>query len=427
MSQPLFGDQVPFGDPSWYRGMNSPYYKQTHVQWREKIRAFTEKEIMPYVQEWDRSKSLPKELLIKAYQAQILPACVGSKWLTEFAGPGPEDYDSFHELIMIDELSRCGSGGVMWGLQGGLAIGLPPIFLFGSRYLQEKVVASCLRGEKRICLCITEPYAGSDVANLKCTATRTSDGRHFIVNGEKKWITNGIMSDYFTVACRTGGPGMGGVSLILVERGTPGLVTKQMECSGVWASGTTYITFDDCKVPAENLIGEENKGFKYIMYNFNHERWMIIVQALRFARVCLEESVKHAHRRKTFGKKLIEHPVIRWKIAEMARQVEATQAQVDFLTYQFTTMSKEEQNLKLGGETALLKAQATKVFEYCSREAQQIFGGIGYTMGGLGEKVERLSREVRAYAVPAGSEEIMLDLGVRQAIKISKHLKEISR
>ena len=119
--------------------------------------------------------------------------------------------------------------------------------------------------------------------------------------------------------------------------------------------------------------------------------------------------------------------MIRWKIAEMARQVEATQAQVDFLTYQFTTMSKEEQNLKLGGETALLKAQATKVFEYCSREAQQIFGGIGYTMGGLGEKVERLSREVRAYAVPAGSEEIMLDLGVRQAIKISKHLKEISR
>merc|ERR1711959_22876 len=146
------------------------------------------------------------------------------------------------------------------------------------------------------------------------------------------------------------------------------------------------------------------------MYNFNHERWMLIVQTLRFARVCLEESFKHAQRRKTFGKLLIEHPVIRWKLAEMSRQLEASYAQLEALTYQMLTMSKEEQNVKLGGETALLKAQATKVFEYCSREAQQIFGGASYVRGGVGEKIERLGREVRAYAVPGGSEEIMLDL-----------------
>ncbi len=122
-----------------------------------------------------------------------------------------------------------------------------------------------MRGEKTICLAITEPYAGSDVAGLRTEAKKTADGKHYILNGEKKWITNGIFSDFFTVAVRTGGPGMGGVSLLLVERNMPGVTTRQMKCTGVWPSGTTYITFEDVKVPVENLVGKENEGFKYIM------------------------------------------------------------------------------------------------------------------------------------------------------------------
>jgi len=211
---------------------------------------------------------------------------------------------------------------------------------------------------------------------------------------------------------------MGGVSLLLMERGMEGIETKQMKCMGVWPSGTTYITFDDVKCPVSNLIGKENKGFKYIMYNFNHERWCIVIQASRFARVCLEESWKYAHKRKTFGKRLIDHPVIRWKLAEMARQVECCHAMLEQVTYQMCTMGKDEQNIKLGGTTALLKAHATKLFEYCAREAAQIFGGASYVRGGQGEKIERLYREVRAFAIPGGSEEIMLDLGIRQSMKI---------
>jgi alkylation response protein AidB-like acyl-CoA dehydrogenase len=422
-SQPLYGKMVPFGDPSWYRGHNSPFYKETHHAWRAKMRAFCDNELMPFCKEWDDEKKLPEELLKKCSDAQILAASCGGVWPTKYAGPGPENFDAFHELIMIDELSRGGSGGVMWGIMGGLAIGLPPVLLFGSDYLKNKVAAGCLNGSQRICLAITEPTHGSDVANLRCSAKKTPCGKYYIVNGEKKWITNGIMSDFFTVAVRTGGPGPAGISMILVEKTMPGVNCRQMDCTGVWASGTTYITFEDVKVPVENLIGKEGNGFKYIMYNFNHERWMLIGQAVRFSRVLLEESVKHALRRKTFGKKLIEHPVIRFKIAEMARQVEATQAMLESLTYQMNTMDKEEQNLKLGGDTAMLKVQATKVYEYCAREAQQILGGISYVKGGLGEKVERLGREVRAYAIPGGSEEIMLDLSVRQALKLSKVLK----
>merc|ERR1712227_227198 len=139
----------------------------------------------------------------------------------------------------------------------------------------------------------------------------------------------------------------------------------------------------------------------------------------RFSLVCLEEALKVANKRKTFGKTLVQHPVIRWKIAEMARLTEATHAWIEWVTYQMNTMGKMEAALKLGGHTALLKVQCTKVFEYCAREAAQVFGGLGYTRGGQGEKVERLNREVRAMAVPGGSEEIMLDLGIRQSRKIA--------
>eukprot|EP00193_Tetraselmis_chui_P005801 CAMPEP_0177768086 /NCGR_PEP_ID=MMETSP0491_2-20121128/9519_1 /TAXON_ID=63592 /ORGANISM="Tetraselmis chuii, Strain PLY429" /LENGTH=673 /DNA_ID=CAMNT_0019284841 /DNA_START=39 /DNA_END=2060 /DNA_ORIENTATION=+ len=412
-----FGDLIPWGDPSWYRGEFTPYYTASHVAWRARVREFVELEIIPNAHEWDENKAMPKEIFRKAAQVGLLACTVGVPWPTEYAGPGPDGFDYFHELILIDELSRCGSGGVVWGLFGGLSIGLPPIVNFASKAMRDRVVPECLSGNKVICLAISEPYAGSDVANLKCTAEKTPDGRHFIVNGEKKWITNGVFADYFTVAVRTGGKGAGGLSLLLIERGMEGITTQQMKCTGVWPSGTAYITFDDVKVPVENLIGAENNGFKFIMYNFNHERWSLICQASRFARVCLEESFKFASKRATFGKKLLEHPVIRWKIAEMARQVEATHAQLELLTLQMNAMSKREAMEQLGGPLALLKVQSTKVFEYCAREAAQIFGGSSYVRGGQGEKVERLYREVRAYAIPGGSEEIMLDLAVRQAMK----------
>jgi len=425
-SSELFGELVPYGDPSWYQGWNSLYYKDSHRRFRAAAREFVEKELMPYCHQWDEAKAVPRDLWEKCYKAGWLPGVIGPPWPTQYAGQyimggvRPEEYDYFHELIIMDEVARTGSGGVLWALFAGLSIGLPPILLFGSKYLQEKVCRDCLTGKKVICLCITEPSAGSDVANLKTEARKTPDGKHYIVNGEKKWITNGVFADYFTVAVRTGGAGMGGISLLLLERTMPGITTRQMLCSGVWPSGTTYITFEDVKVPVENLIGKENEGFKYIMYNFNHERFSTIVQANRLARVCIEEAFKYAHKRKTFNKRLIDHPVIRLKLAHMTRQVESTHAWLEHVTYQLNTMTHAQASKILGGPLALLKAQATTTLEYCAREAAQIFGGLAYTRGGQGEKVERIYREVRAYAIPAGSEEIMLDLGIRQAMKNAK-------
>jgi len=189
---------------------------------------------------------------------------------------------------------------------------------------------------------------------------------------------------FFTTAVRTGGPGAGGISLLLIEKEMPGVTCRQMKCMGVFSSGTTYVTFEDVKVPVKNLIGKENQGFKLIMYNFNHERWSTVIGAVRFSRVCYEEAFKYALKRETFGKKLIEHQVIRWKFAEMARQIESTSNWLENITYQMCTIPRDIANDLLGGSISLLKAQASKTFEYCAREAAQIFGGASYVRGGVG-------------------------------------------
>merc|ERR1712230_7558 len=423
-----YGDMIPYADPSWYQTYHTPYFNETHAALRAEVREWMEEEVMPYVTEWDEAKKVPdsiyKQMGERGYLAGLpgmhpYPSqMAGGKTIK--SGP-PEKWDLFHELLITDELSRSGSGGLVWNVIGGFGIGCPPLVKHGKKELVQRVLPEILNGDKRICLAITEPDAGSDVANLTCEAKLSEDGKHFIVNGEKKWITNGIWCDYFTTAVRTGGSGMNGVSLLLIERGE-GVSTRRMDCQGVWSSGTTYITFEDVKVPVENLLGKMDRGFQVIMTNFNHERVGIIIQCLRFSRVCFEESVKYASKRKTFGQKLINPPVIRLKLAHMARQIEASYAWLENIVYQCQKMGETEAMLRLGGAIAGLKAQATTTFEFCTKEAAQIFGGLAYSRGGQGGKVERLYRDTLAYKIPGGSEEIMLDLSIRQSMKVHKAL-----
>ncbi|KAI2919722.1 hypothetical protein CBS147320_8476 [Aspergillus niger] len=423
-TQDPFGELIPFADPAWYQGYHSPYFNQTHSALREEIRQWVDSEIEPYVTEWDEAKKVPDHIYKQMGERGYLAGLLGMKKYPVDYTPhrvqsvAPENWDLFHEMLLTDELSRVGSGGLVWNLIGGFGIGCPPLVKFGKKPLVDRILPGILAGDKRICLAITEPDAGSDVANLTCEAKLSPDGINYIVNGEKKWITNGVWSDYFTTAVRTGDAGMNGVSVLLIERDMGGVSTRRMDCQGVWSSGTTYITFEDVKVPVENLIGKENQGFKVIMTNFNHERIGIVIQCVRFARVCYEESMKYAHKRRTFGKRLIDHPVIRMKLAHMARQIEATYNWLENIIYQCQSMDETEAMLKLGGAIAGLKAQSTTTFEFCAREASQIFGGLSYSRGGQGGKIERLYRDVRAYAIPGGSEEIMLDLSMRQSLRV---------
>ncbi|TGJ75603.1 hypothetical protein E0Z10_g10971, partial [Xylaria hypoxylon] len=364
-----FGSQIPFADPSWYQNYHSAYYNESHAALRTEVREWVDSAIEPFVTEWDEKKDVPREIFLEAGRRGYLAGLLGVHYPVEYTkntvkSVSPEKWDLFHEMIITDELSRVGSGGFVWHMIGGFGIGGPPLVKFGKKALKDRILPGILTGEKRICLAITEPDAGSDVANLTCEAKLSEDGKHYIVNGEKKWITNGIWCDYFTTAVRTGGDGMTGVSLLLIERDMGGVSTRRMDCQGVWSSGTTYITFEDVKVPVENLLGKENQGFKVIMTNFNHERVGIIIQSLRFSRVCYEESVKYASKRRTFGKKLIEHPVIRMKLAHMARQIEASYNWLENLVYQCEKMGETEAMLRLGGAIAGLKAQSTLTFEF---------------------------------------------------------------
>jgi acyl-CoA dehydrogenase len=250
---------------------------------------------------------------------------------------------------------------------------------------------------------VTEPGAGSDVANLRTTARR--EGDHFIVDGEKAFITSGMRADYLTVAVRTGGPGRGGISLLLVEGATPGLSRTPLRKMGWWASDTAILQFENCRVPARHLIGTEGAAFGGIAMTFNDERLGLAASAIAFAEVAYEEALAHAKLRHTFGKPLIQHQVIRHKLVDMRQRIAASQAFLELVAWQM------DQNLNPVADISLLKNQATQTLAFCASEAVQIFGGAGFMRG---VKVERIYREVKVYAIGGGAEEIMKELASRQ-------------
>lgn len=373
----------------------SPFLTPDHEAFRDMMRRFVSKEIEPFAAQWDEAGEFPRDLYVKAGKLGIL----GMGFPEEFGGT---PCDRFMGMIAAQELARAGAGGISASLKSH-TIGAPPIVYGGSDELKARVLPEILRGEKISALAITEPGGGSDVANLKTTAKR--DGDHYVVKGEKTFITSGMRADYTTVAVRTGGENAGGVSLLLIERDTPGFSRTPLKKMGWWASDTATLHFDNCRVPVGNLIGQENAGFKIIMRNFNSERLGMAAGCAAFARVCLDEAIAYARERQTFGKRLTEHQVIRHKIVDMAQRVAATQAMLEMLIWRL------EQGENPVAEVCMCKNQATQTMAFCASEAVQIFGGAGYMRG---PKVERIYREVKVNAIGGGTEEIMKDLASRQ-------------
>jgi acyl-CoA dehydrogenase len=265
------------------------------------------------------------------------------------------------------------------------------------------VLPGVLAGEKISALAITEPNAGSDVANLRTVAKR--DGDHYLVSGEKTFITSGMRADWYTVAVRTGGAGIGGISLLVIERDTPGFSRTPLKKMGWWASDTATLYFDQCRVPAANLIGRENEGFRAIMLNFNDERLSMAASSLGFARVALDEATAYAKERQTFGVPLTRHQVIRHKLVDMAQRIVVGEAMLERIAW---SLDQGESPI---AELCMLKNHATQTLAFCASEAVQIFGGAGFMRG---SKVERIYREVKVNAIGGGTEEIMKDLASRQ-------------
>lgn len=374
----------------------NPHMNEEHLAWREQLRRFIDSEIMPFAEEWDEAGHIPIELWPKAANVGLL----GLGYPEAYGGtPG----DIWYSQIANEELARIGVGGINASLMVH-GIGLPPVLNWGSDAMKEDIAPAVLRGESWISLGITEPGGGSDVANLSTVAVREDD--YYIVNGSKTYITGGMRADYVSTAVRTGGAGAGGVSMLLIPTDAEGFSRTALDRKqGWWASDTATMYFDNVRVPVSNLIGEENQGFKVIMTNFNSERMGMAIQMEAFGRVCLEEAVAWAVERKTFGKRLADHQVIRHKIATMKQKLNATQAYIRVCNESI------EAGVPNPGDIALLKVQASEVMEYCAREALQILGGIGFMRG---SRAERIYREVRVNAIGGGSEEIMRDLAARQ-------------
>eukprot|EP00398_MALV-I-01_sp_L67-1_P000259 gene259-325_t len=253
-----------------------------------------------------------------------------AKWMGDIKLPGgvkPEEFDYFHEQIAHEEYGRLGAPSYQDGLGAGFVIGLIPVIYFAPPALQDQVVPPCLSGDKRICLAVSEAWVGSDVASMRTHGKLSDCGQFWIVNGMKKWITNGAFCDYFVTAVRTGGKGMKGISLMLIER-SEGLTTKPMKTSYGSCAGTAYVFYDDVKVPVQNVMGELNDGFKCIMWNFNHERWFIICSLISAMRLCYEDCILWLNQRIAFGKPLLDQPVLRQHLAKIQAGLEVIAADI---------------------------------------------------------------------------------------------------
>ncbi|KAF8962786.1 peroxisomal acyl-CoA-dehydrogenase [Flammula alnicola] len=407
--------KVPYGEPTWLaEGYHSPYYTEGHRKFQKAVRRFFDEVVYPDALDREADGKRPSQSVIDKMTEVNMHAMR--------MGPGkhlkgrvlmnglvtPEEFDYFHELIITQEFARSSLRGYGDGLLGGKVIGLPPVLNFGSEAIKAKVLPEVLEGRKFICLAISEAHAGSDVMGLQTTATKSEDEKEWIINGTKKWITNGTFADYFTVGCKT----EDGFTVILVERG-PGVETKAIKTSYSSTAGTAYITFDNVRVPVENTLGEEGGGIFVMLSNFNHERWVMCCASARSQRGISEWTTQ----RKVFGKPLHAQAVIRAKIAGMISRAESVQSWLENITYQMCNMSYKQQASKLAGQIALLKSYSTACGQDTARDAVQVFGGRGITQTGMGRYIEHYHRTIPFDALLGGAEDVLADLGVRQALR----------
>lgn len=377
--------------------MRNPYDTEERRAFRDTIRKFMQAEIEPYVDEWDEAGGYPHEINEKICALGVFGFAID----TAYGGLGMDD--QFMRKDVAVEMGYTGAGGVMASV-GSRSIMLKPLTELATDDIRRRALPELLSGRAGGSLGITEPGGGSDVANLKTTARR--EGDHWVLNGQKTFITGGMQASYFVIGARTGGDGLGGISLFFVDADTEGFTrTPISRKMGWWASDTATLYFDNCRIPADHLMGPQDRGFFAIMDNFNYERYMMAGQMLGMSQRCFDECVAYARDRQTFGQPLIQHQVIRHKLADMSSRLDA----MDALLNQIAQLMNEGE--KPVAEIAKLKVFCSTQLEWIASQAMQIFGGAGYLRG---HAVERIYREVKVMAIGGGSEEIMRDLAARQ-------------
>lgn len=376
-------------------------------QLRKAVRAFTEREILPHVDEWEQAGELPRDLSRKAAAAGLL----GVGFPEDVGGEGGDAVDV---AIICEELHEAGTPGGVFASLFTVGIAVPHMIASGDARLIEKFVKPTLRGELIGSLAITEPGGGSDVGHLRTTAVR--DGDHYVVNGSKTYITSAVRGDYVVAAVRTGGPGAAGISMLVIEKGTPGFeVSRKLAKMGWRSSDTAELSFSDVRVPAENLVGAENSGFLQIAQAFVSERIGLAVQAYSSAQRCLDLTVQWCRDRETFGKPLISRQSVQNTLADMARRIDVARVYSRAVVERQLAGAAEPatsglRDSNLIAEVCFAKNTAVEAGEWVANQAVQLFGGMGY----MAEcEIERQYRDMRILGIGGGTTEIMTSLAAK--------------
>ncbi|MGY2004534.1 acyl-CoA dehydrogenase family protein [Blastococcus sp. SYSU DS1024] len=360
---------------------------------RASARRFAEAEVVPHIADWERAGALPRELHRKAARAGLL----GVGFPEAAGGQGGTPIDTW---VIAEELIQAGGSSGLVAALFTHGIGLPHLIEAGNPALVDRVARPVLAGEKIVSLAVTEPGGGSDVAGLTTRAVR--DGDDYVVSGAKLYITSATRADFFTVAVRTGGAGAGGVSLLLLERGMPGLtVGAPLEKMGWLCSDTAEVSFADVRVPVANLIGEENQGFYAIMGQFAAERLSLAVQAYATAQRCLDLTVDWVRQRETFGRPLARRQVVQHRVAEMARRTDVARS------YTRAVIDDWQAGRDVFARVAMAKNTAVEACDFVVDNAVQLFGGLGYMRE---SEVERHYRDSRILGIGGGTNEIMTEI-----------------
>ncbi len=372
------------------RRPRSPF-SEDHEEFRTVVRRWVENELAPHADEWERAHWFPDEVFERCGEQGYL----GLTFPREYGG----DDDLLAGAVFVEELQRCGSGGVAAGVWAHAGIALPPVWKFGTDDQKARFLVPGIRGEKIAALGITEPDAGSDVAGIKTTAKPVDGG--WLVNGSKMFITNGVRADFIVTAAKTTAEGSHrGLSFLIVEPGE-GVEANPIEKMGWQASDTALISFDDVFVPEENLLGEENRGFYLIMANFQWERLLMSLGAVGAMQTWFERTLEYAKERRAFGKPIGEHQAIRHKFAEMMTTIDAGRT----LTYDALRLFVEDRNPVNEVTMAKLFTQraCVDVLDTCL----QIHGGAGYMVE---YGIERAVRDARLGPIGGGTDEIMKEI-----------------
>ncbi len=379
--------------------MNNMYFTEEHESFRQSFRDFLLKEVVPYVNKWEKQGFIDRQIWKKFGE------------MGYFGLNAPEEYgglnlDLFYTVIFLEELQKVNSGGFAAAMWAHTYLAMTHLNAEGSKEIKEKYLVPSIDGEKIGCLCVSEPFGGSDVAGMRTIASK--NGTNYIINGSKTFITNGVLSDYLVVAAKTS-PELGnkGMSIFVVDRETKGISATNLEKLGWKASDTAEIAFDNVIVPEENLLGEENKGFSYIMQHFASERLIMGINAHARAEFALDYAIQYMSERKAFGKTIDQFQALRHKVADMASEVEMCKE------FNYSIVSRMDKGDYVVKEASMSKLMATKIADEVIYQCLQLLGGYGYMED---YPMARLLRDSRLGPIGGGTSEILREIIAKMII-----------